>query len=278
MKRLNLTIIIPCSSDTKIKYCIESIYQHCKDDVEILVSLNNPTKKVKEVLKYFPKVKICEIKEANLSKAYNNGIANASRDNVLIIDSDCIVGENTIQLLYEGLSKALICKGRVIFQYNSLMSQIISKVREYTTTDFVNAYVPPLAFRKDIINFIDGYYFEERMPWCGDGELDYRIKKKEIKLLYIPEAIVYHAPISFCQDIKSAFRYGKGRRIGVDLGLLPKRDYLKLSTHLERFQKTWEVLQKKGFFASLYYFFVWRTVYRLGYFFQGFLNKFFRKL
>jgi len=276
MRKLDLTIIIPCRSDVRISYCIESIYRTCNENVEVLVSLNNATKEVKEILKNFKKVKTCEIEEANLSKAYNNGIEHASRNNILLMDSDCIFSPNTIKLLYKGLKYSKISKGLVIFRTHNLMSKVIAKVREYTTTDFINAYVPPLAFSKDIKNFIGGYFFCEKMSWCGDGEFDYRVRKAELKIFYNPKAVIYHAPLSILSDIKSAFKYGKGRSIGTDLGLLPKRNYFKISTHLERFIRTYEVFHKKGLFPALYYFFLWRPIYRIGYFLQALYNKLYK--
>jgi glycosyltransferase involved in cell wall biosynthesis len=272
MNKLDLTIIIPCASDARIKDCIQSIYETCPGDIEVLVSLNNASKKVRDILKNFKNIKTCEIKEPNLSKSYNNGIGHASRNNILLMDSDCIFAPKAIELLYEGLKYAELSKGLVIFQTNNLMSKVIGRVREYTTTDFVSAYVPPLAFSKAVKNLIGGYYFNEKMLWSGDGEFDYRIQQAGLKIYYNPKAVIYHTSLSFFHDIKSGFRYGKGRRVGVDLNLLPKRNYFKIATHLERFIRTYEILYKKGLLAALYYFFIWRPVYRLGYIIQAFYN------
>lgn len=270
--KIDLTIIIPCSSDTRIGDCIRSIYQTCFSDAEILVSLNNASKEVKDIVRSFPDVKTCEIKQPNLSMAYNHGIECASRNNILLMDSDCLFAPKTIELLYKGLKNANLAKGLVVFRTNNLISKIIGKVREYTTTDFVSAYVPPLAFRKSIKNLIGGYYFREEMSWSGDGEFDYRIRKIGLKIHYDPKAVIYHAALSFLRDVKSGFRYGKGRRVGADLKLLPKRDYSKIAIHAERFKKTYEVFRRKGALAALYYLFVWRPIYRLGYIMQGFHN------
>ncbi len=271
MDKLDLTIIIPCSTDTKIKYCIQSIYETCTDDVEILVSLNRADRDVKEILRDFQKVKICEIKEANLSKAYNNGIKHASRSNILLMDSDCVFGKNTIKLLYNGLEYGRLSKGLVTFKSNTLMSKIISKVREYTTTDFISAYSPPLAFSKDIKNLIGGYYFHEQIPWSEDSEFNYRAQRDRLKIHYNPEAVIYHAPVSIKQDIKSGFKYGRGKRISEELNLLPKINYFDVSTHTKKFVKTYEVFCKKGILPALYYFFIWRPINRIGYITQSFI-------
>jgi len=269
MDKLDLTIIISCSTDTKIKYCIQSIYETCTDDFEIIVALNGANKDVKEILKDFQKVKICEIKEANLSKAYNNGIKHASRNNVLLMDSDCIFAKNTIKLLYNGLKYERLSKGLVVFKYNSLMSKIISKVREYTTTDFISVYSPPLAFSKDIKNLIGGYYFHEQILWSEDSEFNYRVQQAGVKIHYNPEAVIYHVPISIKQDIRSGFKYGRGKRISEALNLLPKTKYFDISTHTKKFKKTYEVFHRKGLLPALYYFFIWRPINRLGYIIQG---------
>lgn len=274
MNKLDLTVIIPCAIDVKIKYCIQSIYETCVDDVEILISLNAASKKIKEILKDFQKVKICEIKEANLSKAYNNGIKHASRSNILLMDSDCVFGKNTITLLYNGLKYGKLSKGLVVFQSNSLMSKIISKVREYTTTDFINAYSPPLAFSKDIKDLIGGYYFHEQILWSEDSEFNYRVQQAGVKIYYNPEAVIYHEPLSIRQDIKSGFKYGRGKRISEVLGLLPKTNYFNISTHTKKFLKTHEVFHRKGLLPALYYFFIWRPVNRVGYLVQGLIYKF----
>lgn len=274
MSKLDLTIIIPCATDIKINDCIQSIYETCIDDVEILVSLNGASKDVKEILKNFQHVKICEVKEANLSKAYNNGIKHASRNNILLMDSDCIFVKNTIKLLYDGLKYAKLSKGLVVFRSNNLTSKIIAKVREYTTTDFISAYSPPLAFSKDIKSLIGGYYFDERIPWSEDSEFNYRVQKAGIKIHYNPKAVIYHAPISISQDIRSGFKYGRGKRISEELGLLPRTNYFDISTHAKKFVKTYAVFRTKGLLPALYYFFIWRPINRLGYIIQGIIYKY----
>lgn len=265
MDEFDLTIIIPCSTDTKIKYCIRSIYETCIDDVEILVSLNGASEDVRKILKDFQGVKICEIKEANLSKAYNNGIKHASRGNILLMDSDCVFSKNTIKLLYNGLKYGKLSKGLVVFQSNSLMNKTISKVREYTTTDFISAYSPPLAFSKDIKNLIGDYYFHEQVPWSEDSEFNYRVQQAGVRIHYNPEAVIHHAPINIKQDIRSGFKYGRGKRISEALNLLPKINYFDVSTHTKKFVKTYEVFCKKGLLPALYYFFIWRPINRIGY-------------
>ncbi len=273
MSKLDLSIVIPCATDTRIKYCIQSVYETCADNIEIIVSLNGASEEIKEMLKNFQGIKTCEVEEPNLSKAYNNGIQHATRNNVLLMDSDCVFGKDAIKLLYDGLKYGKLSKGLVVFQDNSTMSKIIAKVREYTTTDFVNAYSPPLVFPKDIKDLIGNYYFHEQVPWSEDSEFDYRTKQAGLKIHHNSRAIIFHAPLNIKQDMKSGFRYGRGKRISEKLGLLPRTRYFCFKMHAKKILKTREVFYKKGLLAALYYFFVWRPINRVGYLFQGFIFK-----
>jgi glycosyltransferase involved in cell wall biosynthesis len=273
MDKLDLAIIIPCATDVKIKYCIQSIYETCADDVEILVSLNEASEDVKEILKSFKDVKVCEIEEANLSRAYNNGIKYASRNNILLMDSDCVFNKDTIKLIYNGLKCEKLSKGLVVFRSDSLISKTISGVREYTTTDFISAFSPPLAFSKDIKDLIGGYYFNKQVPWSEDFEFDYRVRRAGIKIYYNPKAVIYHAPIRMMQDIRSGFNYGRGKWISERLKLLPQTNYFSISMHAKKFVKTYEVFCKKGLLPALYYFFIWRPINRLGYITQSLIYK-----
>ena len=137
----------------------------------------------------------------------------------------------------------------------------------------MSAYSPPLAFSKDIKNLIGDYYFHEQVPWSEDSEFNYRVQQAGIKIHYNPEAIIYHAPISIKQDIRSGFKYGRGKRISEALNLLPKTNYFHLSVHTRKFVKTYEIFCKKGLMPALYYFFIWRPINRIGYFRQAFSKR-----
>lgn len=268
MAKLDLSIVIPCATDLAIVDCIRSIHATCPDDIEIIVSLNDPTPEVRNCLKSFPEVELCEISVRHLSRAYNRGISIAGRRNILLMDSDCTFENGAIQALYNGLKTRPISKGRVVFQSNGFVSSFIAKVREFTTTDFLNAYSPPLAFRKSIIDQIGHYFFHESIPWSEDNEFNFRVKKAGLQIAAVPNAIVYHRPLSLRADVQSGFRYGLGKRITESLGIFPVTKWLALETQLKRFRKTGQVWQAKGWLASLYYLFLWRPANRFGYAWQ----------
>ena len=82
---LNLSIVIPAYNDVRLGKCLKSI----DENVEVVVVLNGATEEVK--IAYSSNAVIGELPTPNLAKAYNYGIEISSKDNVLIMDSDCVL-------------------------------------------------------------------------------------------------------------------------------------------------------------------------------------------
>lgn len=253
-KKLPLSIIIPCADDVRIKNCIDSI----DEDVEIIVVLNGPTIEVTKILEGYNVRKI-EIKERNLSKSLNMGIEESTNQHVILIDSDCRFEKGAIRALFKNMMDNFIVKGKIVFLNNDFFSRVIAGVREYSYYNPPKPYNPFLGIRKDVKNLIGGYYFDETIHWTEDADLNTRLKKAKIKVAYVFSARAFHAPVTLRQDLRSAFRYGIGKRIRVE-----KRKSIGAGTH---FLKVFDVTLKKGVGAGLYYL-IWNCSYFFGYLFQ----------
>jgi hypothetical protein len=201
---MDLTIIIPVCDDLRIERCIKSI----DEDVEIIVSMNNPTEKIKKLINRLG-VDSCQIAKQSLSKAYNEGIKKSTKNHILITDSDCVFKKGSIQKLYSKINRYEIVKGKIIFRHNSFMSKIISKGREFTTSDTPNLYIPLLLINKSVFEKIG--YFNENMEFTSDCDFSDKAKKAGIDFYYEPEAQIIHEPLNIKSDLRSAFRYGTGR-------------------------------------------------------------------
>jgi len=251
------------ATDLRIKKCIESINEEC----EILVVANGATKDVLTLLNNLKNklgnLTVLQLPERNLGWARDVGIRNAQNERILLMDSDCIFERDTIRKLYHGLETHKIAKGRVVFIKNGFTSNIIKEVRDFTTSDTVTAYAPPLALKKEIIHDIGGYYFDHDIHWVDDAELNLRVKTHKIPINYIPEAVICHPPLTIYEDLRSAFRYGTGKRIGVEKGLMKG---------VGAFWRELPVVAKeKGVLAALYLM-VWNTVYSCAFFLQPYLD------
>jgi len=253
-KKLALSIVIPCADDVRIKQCIESI----DENVEIIAVLNGASKEVEGIVKGY-KLKIVRLPERNLAKALNVGIEKARNRKVILIDSDCVFQKGAIKKVYKALENNSIAKGKVVFQSNSFVSQVIAKTRDYVYYNPPKPYNPFLGVRKDVKDLIEGYYFDENIYWTEDADLNSRLKIAEIKVKYVFSAKAFHPPLTLKYDLRSAFRYGIGKRIRVVKGKSSG-----LGTHFESIP---DLVSKKGILPGIYYFF-WSVSFASGYLYQ----------
>ncbi len=265
---MNISIVIPVSDDLRISDCIKSI----DEKVEVVISLNKPSKKVLEEIKKLLrskklshlKIKTCTIKEASIAGAYNNGIKAATHELILLMDSDCIFDKSCIQKLYANLNGNLLSKGKVVFTHDSFLSKVVSRSREYHTSDKISAFSPPLLFSKKIKTHIGGYFFHPKLCWLEDSEFDSRVQKAGLKISYDSTARVLHPPLTPRRDLRSAFWYGVGKRIGVEIGVHDKPTGIVGSANKYIIQAS----KKKGVLAGCYLF-IWKSSLLLGYYSQA---------
>lgn len=259
MTFLDLSIIITAVNDIKIKKCLESI----DENLEIIVVLDCATENVKKIVESFKKTKTIEICERNLGLSRDLAIRKSRYDKILLMDSDCTFEKRCIEKVYKNLKKFEIVKCNVIFDYTNPIGKIISKFREYTTSDQINTFAPGIAFDKNISKKIGGYYFDKDIHWVEDSELNNRVKKADIKIKFLSEAKIHHSPLSLQQDLRSAFRYGCGKRIGVE-----KRIMSGVGSFLKFVP---DIIHKKGLLTGLYAI-LWSAFYCSGYFLQAILD------
>lgn len=250
---MELTILIPVKDDIRIEKCIKSI----DEKVEILVVLNNPSIEVCEIVKNMD-VRTVYLEEASLSKAYNLGIEHATYNHVLLMDSDCTFEPGTIKKLYEGCKNYNLCKGQVCFCYDGIISKTIARVREFTTSDFCNAFSPPLVLNKKIKNIM-GYYFNPNLKWEEDYEFNQRVTENKIEINWIKEAKIYHPKLTLKRDLKSAFNYGTGHAAGIEKGIFLKHNKNK---KINQWQNIY-IKKEKGRLALTYYK-IWKLFYKIG--------------
>lgn len=215
-----VSVVIPVSDDPRIFDCLGSI----DEEVEIVLVLNRPTSQINNIVgslnhRIDHLVRI-EIPERCLGNAYNVGIEASSQPVVILIDSDCVFDPGAIRRLYKGTRRAPLCKGKVTFQREGLISRIVAEAREHHTGDLRNAYSPPLAMRKGVDSLMGGAYFDNDLAWCEDHEFDQRVSAYGVPIYFDDAATVRHPSLTARRDLKSAYRYGSGYRVGIRKGAI----------------------------------------------------------
>ncbi len=261
---MKLSIVIPCKDDPKTLRCMASI----NEKAEIVIVFNGSTSnfinyvRTNSTNKKSRNIKFLKLPEANLSWALQAGVSGSMYDWVLFIDSDCTFEKNAIKSFYEAMLNGdpsnEVYKGEIIFKNSkSFVSKIIAKSRQHHTAEKLTAYKPPLAVSKKIANKIGGYFFDKRLRWREDSDLDNRIREAGIKILPVPKGVIYHGSISLKTDLRSTFRYGIGGAIADSLNI-------KLTEVPRSFMST---MKSQGFYAAVYMLFRNRF-YTAGYYYQ----------
>lgn len=268
MNKIPLTILIPCSDDPLLGKCIESV----DEDVEILVVLNKPSETIKKLVKQYPSVKTVTLVKRGIGLAYNRGIQAAKNQWILLMDSDCLFNKGAIRKMWNLTKDFRVVKGKVAFDSRNIESKITSKLREYTTSDNLNAYSPPLLFHKSIKKDTD-YYFDSRLIWSEDADFNNRIQKSKIAIGYDPNAAIFHKPLSFKEDLRSAYRYGIGRQIGKEIGVYEPHTLKSFTINVTKVvSNSFDIGRTKGIDVAIYYFALWNSVFRLGTFLQHYFH------
>ncbi len=254
MVRLPISVIIPVCDDFRVLDCIDSI----DANLEIIVVLNGEyDKKIESELKK-RKIKILKMKKFSFSRFYNLGIRNSSYNLIFFMDADCIFEKHTLFKLYKKTKKYDIVKGKVIFSFDSLISKIIAKAREFTTSDFPNLYIPGVIFKKKVFEKIG--LFNTEIDHAADAEMADRIEREKISWGYLPNAKIIHAPLNIKDDLRSAFNYGSGRK---QKHLFQKKE--KNPNFLRGFLKYLiEGTRRKGLIVGIYLS-IWYLFFFLGY-------------
>lgn len=254
-----VTVVIPCKDDELITRCISSIDYDCKVLIVFNGSPRSFVKKIKEHYKKDLNVSFIDIKEPGIGWALEMGTRAVKTDFILYMDSDCIFEKGAIQAFVKkansGNSDNEVYKGEVVFAKGSgLIETLTGKSRTHHTAETLSAYVPPVMIAKTIVKKIGGYAFDKRLTWREDSDFDNRIKEARLKLIYVPEGIVYHKSLSLEADLKSTFNYGVGYAIATVL-------HIKLT---EVPKSVWSTFKSQGLLPALYMIFRNR-IYDIGY-------------
>lgn len=201
----DISVVIRCGDDDRVFSCIDSI----DDNAEIIVSMSENPELQQKLTEHG--IKYCLTPRGNLSIVSNIGFDEATHNKVVITDSDTIFEKCSIEAMSRALDVNLVVRAKLRFKSdkNKLFSHAVAEARDYVNSLPV-AYTPGLGVRKEIIDRIGGYLFNNPVPFAVDADLNYRLHKSGIEIKYLDNSILYHDVESIRHDLKAAFRIGRG--------------------------------------------------------------------
>lgn len=230
-----VSIIIPTKNDEKwIEKCLNSISDLEFKDYEVIIVDGHSEDRTLEIANKFGCRVIFEEK-GTISYARDLGVKHAKGDFIAFTDADCIVAKNWLNELLrvfeddkmqriaavggpnltpEDDSEFGKCVGDVLFFLSKAGARY-----GFTSNEIKEVYHNPtcnVMYRKKVLKEVGG--FNHELITVDDEELDYRIRKKGYRILFNPNAIVWHYRRQNWKSFaKMAWNYGIGRMQAVKL-------------------------------------------------------------
>ncbi len=255
---MGITVAIICSKDRLLEKCIKSI----PEITPIIVILNNADEYTVNICNKYKNIKTHTLNEKNLGKLRQLAVDKCKTEGILFIDSDCVAQKDLIKKTEKDLEEYKAVNIPLHFDYNNYQTKIVSKCREYTTPN--SLLYMPFAFRINLQKEI-GKLFNEKLSWGEDT--DQRIRLKEQNIPYkVSDTYVQHKALTFKEDAKSSIRLGEGTYKQVSNNIIKKRSLLKDLCIFHEIKNAFKCSKKtKSIEAGFYHIFIWRIMYKYGY-------------
>jgi lipopolysaccharide/colanic/teichoic acid biosynthesis glycosyltransferase/glycosyltransferase involved in cell wall biosynthesis len=215
-----ISVIIPAKDAAEtLETCLVAVFaqEGISSDFEVILVDDGSGDATADIAKPFD---LCLIRQehAGPGAARNAGVAASKGDILAFTDADCAPSPDWLARLTEPFSDPQVMgvKGVYRTHQTGLMPRFVQQEYEFkyqrlakqTTIDFIDTY--SAAYRRQI--FLDNGGFDPALPAGQDAELSFRLARKGYKLIFVPQAFVYHRHgADIWTYMRRKFRYGYWR-------------------------------------------------------------------
>lgn len=199
---MSISIIIPTfNGASRIGSCLDALLRQVKDfDSEIIVVDDGSSDSTVDVVRTYPKVRLISQRNSGPAAARNRGAAEAKGSVIVFTDDDCVPTPRWLSAMIKPFDDPDIIgvKGAYRTRQKALVARFVQldyedRYRMMATLpyiDFVDTY--SAAFRRDRFLELNGYDATFPVACAEDAELSYRMSERGWKMVFAPEAVVYH--------------------------------------------------------------------------------------
>jgi glycosyltransferase involved in cell wall biosynthesis len=206
-------VIITRNEENYIRDLLDSLVAQTVTPYEIIIvdaeSTDNTQKIIRRYMRTYDFVKLY-IELGTRGEGRNYGAKKATGDIIAFIDADCIANAFWVQEIIEGMKKADVVAGKSVrLGYQAFSDlQRVGILHKDTDVTYPSC---NLAYSKKTFKKIRG--FDPSFKEAEEVDLNFRAVDAGYKLIYHPEAIVYHRVRESIRGfVKQSFWYGFGRK------------------------------------------------------------------
>jgi len=196
-----VSVIVPVyNAETTVEECIHSLLglNYPKDNLELIFVNNDSTDRTINILnRYDQEIKILYEKKRGPAAARNKGLSSARGDIIAFTDSDCVVDTDWLRNIVSPLQDQSIgtVGGKILAKRPSnKIEEFGEKIHDHhkAINEFKPSYVITVnwASRLSVLKKVG--FFDEGFMRCEDVDLSFRIFHSAYKLVYNPDAVVFH--------------------------------------------------------------------------------------
>lgn len=220
-----VSVVVPAyNSEKTIRQCLNALtnQSYPANLYEVIVADDGSSDKTGDIAKSYA-VRYIRQENRGPASARNRGVKEAKGDIILFTDSDCVPDVKWISEMIKPFKDPAIAAVKGAYKTNqkaltARFAQIefeerFEMLKKVQSIDMIDTY--SAGFRKDIFLQMNG--FDEGFPVANneDTDLSYRMSKAGYRMIFNPDAVVYHLnhPDSIKRYFKLKFWRGYWRMI-----------------------------------------------------------------
>jgi GT2 family glycosyltransferase len=224
---LSATIVIPTyNGATRIGRCLECVLnQTTTRSYEVVVVDDGSTDQTASVARSYPGVRVISQVNRGPAAARNRGAAEAHGEILVFTDDDCEPLPDWLERMlapFDGMPDIVGSKGAYLSRQRPVTARFVQleyedkyrRLARFQYIDFIDTYAA--AFRRESFIAANGYDTSFPVPCAEDVDLSYRLAHLGHKMVFIPEAKVYHRhPERLWDYLKKKYKFAFWRVLAV---------------------------------------------------------------